>query len=53
VCKISFFYIVQHIVYINCWKSIQMLEEEKEIIVPTNRSLYLVSSLDYIHLSRI
>jgi len=30
-----------------------MLEEEKDIIVPRNRSLYLVSSVDYLHLSRI
>lgn len=30
-----------------------MLEEEKEIIVPRNRSLYLASSVDYLHLSRI
>jgi hypothetical protein len=28
-------------------------EEEKEIIVPRNRYLYLVSSVHYLHLSRI
>ena len=50
--RYSFLYRTTY-VYIDCWKSLQMLEEEKEITVPRNRSLYLVSSVEYLHLSRI